>query len=98
MAVANSITAVQAGARQVEGTINGLGERAGNCALEEADCMIWAACEQMMNVQTRVLITKRSTVPIATVSQSIMRNTPIHVPIMEIHRWLKCLCASAIRN
>ncbi|SUC39448.1 2-isopropylmalate synthase [Proteus mirabilis] len=28
MAVANSITAVQAGARQVEGTINGLGERA----------------------------------------------------------------------
>ncbi|KAF0687396.1 2-isopropylmalate synthase [Aphis craccivora] len=35
MAVANSITAIQAGARQVEGTINGLGERAGNWALEE---------------------------------------------------------------
>ncbi|MDR0805685.1 MAG: 2-isopropylmalate synthase [Enterobacteriaceae bacterium] len=35
MSVANSITAVQAGARQVEGTINGIGERAGNCALEE---------------------------------------------------------------
>lgn len=35
MSVANSITAVQAGARQIEGTINGLGERAGNCALEE---------------------------------------------------------------
>jgi 2-isopropylmalate synthase len=35
MAVANSIAAVEAGARQVEGTINGLGERAGNCALEE---------------------------------------------------------------
>jgi len=35
MAVANSITAVQAGARQVECTINGIGERAGNAALEE---------------------------------------------------------------
>ncbi|MFC3022541.1 2-isopropylmalate synthase [Vibrio zhugei] len=35
LSVANSIAAVQAGARQVEGTINGLGERAGNTALEE---------------------------------------------------------------
>lgn len=35
MAVANSIAGVRAGARQVECTINGLGERAGNAALEE---------------------------------------------------------------
>ena len=35
MAVANTLAAVQAGARQVEVTINGLGERAGNAALEE---------------------------------------------------------------
>jgi 2-isopropylmalate synthase len=35
MAVANSLAAVAAGARQVECTINGIGERAGNCALEE---------------------------------------------------------------
>ncbi|MDP1615005.1 MAG: 2-isopropylmalate synthase, partial [Methylococcales bacterium] len=35
MAVANSLTAVMNGARQVECTINGLGERAGNAALEE---------------------------------------------------------------
>src|SRR5580698_1501714 len=35
MAVANSLTAVVAGARQVECTINGIGERAGNCSLEE---------------------------------------------------------------
>jgi 2-isopropylmalate synthase len=35
MAVANSIAAVQAGARQVECTINGIGERAGNASLEE---------------------------------------------------------------
>jgi len=35
LAVANSLAAVQAGARQVECTVNGIGERAGNCALEE---------------------------------------------------------------
>src|SRR3954463_9691221 len=35
LAVANSLAAVGAGARQVECTINGLGERAGNCSLEE---------------------------------------------------------------
>ena len=35
LATANSIAAVQAGARQIECTINGIGERAGNCALEE---------------------------------------------------------------
>jgi 2-isopropylmalate synthase len=35
MAVANSLSAVLAGARQIECTINGIGERAGNCSLEE---------------------------------------------------------------
>ena len=35
MATANSLAAIKAGARQVEGTINGIGERAGNAALEE---------------------------------------------------------------
>jgi 2-isopropylmalate synthase len=35
LAVANSLAAVLEGARQIECTINGLGERAGNCALEE---------------------------------------------------------------
>jgi len=35
LAVANSLAAIQAGARQVEGCINGIGERAGNAALEE---------------------------------------------------------------
>jgi len=35
MAVANSLAAIEGGARQVECTINGIGERAGNCSLEE---------------------------------------------------------------
>jgi 2-isopropylmalate synthase len=35
LAVSNSLSALRAGARQVECTINGIGERAGNCSLEE---------------------------------------------------------------
>ena len=35
LAVANSLAAIEAGARQIECTINGIGERAGNCSLEE---------------------------------------------------------------
>jgi 2-isopropylmalate synthase len=35
LAAANSLAAVKAGARQIECTINGIGERAGNCSLEE---------------------------------------------------------------
>ena len=35
LAVANALAAIEAGARQVECTVNGIGERAGNAALEE---------------------------------------------------------------
>ncbi|HUQ95278.1 MAG TPA: 2-isopropylmalate synthase [Bryobacteraceae bacterium] len=35
LAVANSLAAIEGGARQIECTINGIGERAGNCSLEE---------------------------------------------------------------
>ena len=35
LAVANSIAAVEGGARQIECTVNGIGERAGNASLEE---------------------------------------------------------------
>ncbi|MGQ9590268.1 MAG: 2-isopropylmalate synthase [Planctomycetota bacterium] len=41
LAVANSLAAVQAGCDQVECTINGLGERAGNASLEEVVMAIW---------------------------------------------------------
>lgn len=53
MAVGNAMAAVQAGARQVEGTLNGLGERAGNCALEEV-IMAIKTRSQMMNVHTNI--------------------------------------------
>ncbi|BCL68593.1 2-isopropylmalate synthase [Vibrio nigripulchritudo ATCC 27043] len=53
MSVANSIAAVQAGARQIEGTINGIGERAGNCALEEV-AMILKTRADLLNVTTNI--------------------------------------------
>ena len=40
LATANSIAAVENGARQIECTINGIGERAGNTALEEVVMVI----------------------------------------------------------
>ncbi|MDX1303456.1 2-isopropylmalate synthase [Photobacterium sp.] len=53
MSVANSMAAVQAGARQVEGTINGLGERAGNCSLEEI-AMIIKTRADFLGVHTNI--------------------------------------------
>lgn len=47
MAVANSLAGVRAGARQVECTINGLGERAGNAALEEVVMAIRTRADAM---------------------------------------------------
>ncbi|MEJ6707929.1 MAG: 2-isopropylmalate synthase [Amylibacter sp.] len=57
MATANSLAAVEAGARQVECTINGLGERAGNTALEEV-VMALKVRNDIMPFQTRVDSTK----------------------------------------
>ncbi|XDA98431.1 2-isopropylmalate synthase [Sulfitobacter sp. LCG007] len=53
MATANSLAAVEAGARQVECTINGLGERAGNTALEEV-VMALKVRNDIMPYQTRI--------------------------------------------
>ena len=47
LAVANSIAAVQAGARQIECTINGIGERAGNASLEEVVCAFKVRQDQL---------------------------------------------------
>ncbi len=53
LAVANSLAAVQQGARQVECTINGLGERAGNAALEEV-VMAVNTRQDLFTVNTRL--------------------------------------------
>ncbi len=53
MAVANSLAAVMGGARQVECTINGLGERAGNASLEEVVMAIKTRSD-VFNLTTRI--------------------------------------------
>ena len=57
MATANSLAAVEAGARQIECTINGLGERAGNTALEEV-VMALKVRNDIMPYATRIDTTK----------------------------------------
>ncbi len=57
MAVANSLAAIEGGARQVECTINGIGERAGNAALEEI-VMALRTRRDFFNVDTKIDATK----------------------------------------
>ncbi len=53
LATANTLAAVRAGARQVEVTVNGIGERAGNCSLEEV-VMALATRRDLFDVRTGV--------------------------------------------
>jgi 2-isopropylmalate synthase len=57
LAVSNSIAAIQNGARQVECTINGIGERAGNAALEEI-AMILRTRKDIFSADTRIVSEK----------------------------------------
>jgi len=54
MGTANTLAAIKAGARQVEVTINGLGERAGNTAMEEVVMALRTRPEAFGNVSTRI--------------------------------------------
>ena len=59
MAVANSLAAIEAGAREVQCTINGIGERAGNASLEEIVMAIVCRADLLpyrVNVNTRELL------------------------------------------
>ena len=57
LAVANTLSAVMAGARQVESTVNGIGERAGNAAVEEI-AMALKVRHDVMPVRTNVVSTE----------------------------------------
>lgn len=74
MAVANSLAAVRGGARQIECAVNGIGERAGNCALEDA----------VMALRTRRdvfdLTTGVDTTQIMTASRTLSQVTNTHPP------------------
>jgi 2-isopropylmalate synthase len=53
LAVSNSLEAVRNGARQIEGAINGIGERAGNCSIEEV-VMALRTRRDLMNLDTQI--------------------------------------------
>ncbi len=73
LAVANSLAAVEAGAGQIECTINGLGERAGNCSLEEV-VMALRTRHDYYHAATRV-VTPR----LVPTSRLVSNITGIHV-------------------
>lgn len=56
LAVANSLSAVEAGAQQVHATINGLGERAGNTSLEEVVMALMINYGVKTNINTELLV------------------------------------------
>src|SRR5712692_719396 len=74
MAVANSLAAVRAGARQVECTINGIGERAGNASLEETVVAL-AVRQASFDVKTNVRLQE-----IYSTSRLLSQITGVNVP------------------
>jgi 2-isopropylmalate synthase len=80
LAVANSLAAVKNGARQIECTINGIGERAGNCSMEEV-VMAMRTRHDLMGVQSR--INTRQIFPASRLlSQVIGQPVPANKPIV----------------
>jgi 2-isopropylmalate synthase len=71
LAVANSLSAVEAGAEQVHATINGLGERAGNASLEEVVMALIVDYGFKMDINTRLLV---------DASQQVSRITGVKMP------------------
>jgi 2-isopropylmalate synthase len=79
LAVANSLSAIEAGARQVECTINGLGERAGNAALEEVVMALKTRADFYgvhTNINTQKLIPTSALVSAIT-GMKVQRNKAI---------------------
>ena len=72
MATANTIAGVMNGARQVEVTINGIGERAGNTSLEEVAMIL--KCHKSMEIETQ--INTQKIYPISRMVSSLM-NMPV---------------------
>ncbi len=71
LAVANTLAAVEAGADQIHGTINGLGERAGNASIEEVIMALHTLYGIKTNVNTKLLV---------ETSELVQRLTGIPVP------------------
>jgi 2-isopropylmalate synthase len=87
LATANTLAAVAAGARQVECTINGLGERAGNAALEEVVAALAQHCGALQAttevdldelVATSELVSRLTGVPVSAHKAVVGANTRLH--------------------
>jgi 2-isopropylmalate synthase len=87
LAVANSLAAISAGATQVEVTVNGIGERAGNCSLEELVMAIETRkadlgfetginCSEIYN--TSLMVSRMMNFPIAVNKPIVGRNAFQH--------------------
>jgi 2-isopropylmalate synthase len=74
MATANTLAAIQNGADQIEGTINGIGERAGNTAIEEV-AMALATRQEFFNATTSLKLSE-----IARTSRLVSKLTGMVVP------------------
>lgn len=71
LAVANSLSAVEAGAEEVHATINGLGERAGNASLEEVVMALITRYGIKMDIKTELLV---------GISEFVSRITGVKMP------------------
>ena len=75
LANANTLAAIKAGARQVEGTINGLGERAGNVAIEEVVMALKTRHDYFGDLQVNI-----DTKQFTKLSKLVSRLTGVAVP------------------
>src|ERR1700758_5130474 len=87
MAVANSLAGVAGGARQIECTVNGIGERAGNAALEEIVMAInvrndkfpwWNKIDTTMLTRASKLVSAATSFPVQYNKASVGRNAFAH--------------------
>ncbi len=87
MAVANSLAGVLGGARQIECTVNGLGERAGNTSLEEVVMAMHTRPDVFKDISTRLDTTRiyRTSKAVYTV---IGQNAPLNKPIVGKNAFL----------
>ncbi|MEI8361520.1 MAG: 2-isopropylmalate synthase [bacterium] len=79
LAVANSLAAIQNGAQQIECTINGIGERAGNCSLEEIVSIIRLKSRELpfyTNVKSELLVPS-SQLLVSTTGMRVQSNKAI---------------------
>ena len=75
MAVANSLAGVRNGARQVECTVNGLGERAGNAAMEEIVMSIYTRADFFGKAEVAAMLPQINTKQIHRTSQLVSQLT-----------------------